>query len=85
MKDLATLHECLSEATFEEILLRSTKDYQIEGRPKRRPQVMQSFILDPDLKIVLDKICRANGATASSFLRECCRRLAEEYGADLKE
>jgi hypothetical protein len=77
---LRNLHECLQDASFEQMMLESSADYQREGKPKRtRPVAVQSFQIDLALKQTMDEICRSNGATASSFLRECARRLVSEY------
>ena len=79
MKKLTNLHEALQDASFEGMMLESSADYQSETKPKRiRPVVVQSFQIDQILKNSLDFICQNNGATASSFLRECVRKLISE-------
>lgn len=80
VKKLVNLHEVMQDACFEGMMLESSADYQSETKPKRiRPVVVQSFQIDQALKLTLDSICQQNGATASSFLRECTRKLISEY------
>ena len=78
---MKNLHECLQNASYADIMYSSAEQYTSEcRRPKRsRSRCAQSFILDSELKIELDSICRGNHATASSFLRECTKQLVSEY------
>jgi hypothetical protein len=80
MTKLKNLHECLQDAGYTNLMLESTADYQSESKPRNNREVfVQSFQLDCALKRALDSICRENGATASSFLRECTRQLVSDY------
>lgn len=41
--------------------------------------VTATFKIDPDEKLAVDKICKANGTNLSEFLRMCCRGLISDY------
>lgn len=60
-------------------MLETCPENTVERKSRReRPVAVQSFQVDKALKADVDDICRGNGATTSSFLRQCCRRLVSE-------
>lgn len=94
MPQLKNLHEILRDSAEDkfrqslqktiddvpEALFESCNEYTENCRKKRTCEsTTQSFQVDMPVKKHMDEICRANGTTASGFLRECANRLVAEY------
>lgn len=62
---LHNVHDAMEEAALE-----------VSKSPK---MVVGSFKIEPEFKELTAKICKSNGTTMSRFLRQCCRKLIEDY------
>lgn len=59
------VHECLSAAAQE------SRDV---GR-----LVTGTFKVQPEVKVLTQKLCKQNGTDMSAFLRQCCLNLCKDY------